>query len=794
MAGIVYPGFTADEPTLAGRAMVTAVDAAAQRSLLGFDFVPADDSAVVHLAGAETVTGQKTFNQPLRIATPAVVGGSLWLGVVENGVDKFGYRDIDNGDLYIAAKSPLSRSLRIIPSDSVSGDVAFRSNGSAYAFRNYLGNYATLQANTLDNPSAALTLGNATYGVAVPGVLTAGTGTFSGQVFAVKNASEQNVLTIDKSGRITSNGAGFDGGMTVTSSWAPSTSYATTYGYNGIQTSYGHYTIENSWSQVVLKGATGVSLGSNGIQTFIGGALVMSNNQPLQWTYGGNAYTAMFMDVNGDMQVPRTLQFQAEIMADRINNRAGHLVVGPEGSQHLFLRTNGANRLSIYSDGSSTFSGDVSAGRTTLTGPTWPVDWATTPVLKVKLGVGIYKAQTWVDSSDVEFAHVLSNGKFQGKAYELTGNVQVSSGMYLDSGGNQLRLAAWSGLRVEYINGTVVPLVLDHLGNLSVTGTLRPGYPASASSISSSDANILDLNAWHGIRVNFGNGAGTPFSINHLGAATFSGDVTLADGQRVRSASGSLRLGSYAEMVLADTLRISGSYQAIEFGGTGAYCNFKSNVPVDFRTMAGASGTMGIIAGASTFNGTISSPSIGNGTGERFGASSATAQYSVAIGNHCSLSGSEAAVAVGHYAGGSYRSVSLGYYAAAGWQGVAIGGGSSTQTLYGAGGVAVGNSTYAHEGSIALGSNAITTAANQFVVGNSATRWTMPATGQRNSEVGNGSGSWQTGYREEYNASGIRCGFYNATPIARQQINSGSATLAADLLVALNNLGLIQSL
>ena len=193
MAGIVYPGFTADEPTLAGRAMVTAVDAAAQRSLLGFDFIPADDSAVVHLADAETVTGQKTFNQPLRIETQVVVGGSLWLGVIENGIDKFGYRDIDNGDLYIAAKSPLSRALRIIPSDSDSGDVAFRSNGSAYAFRNYLGNYAIVQASTLDNPSAALILGNATYGVTVQGPLTAGSATFSGNTLVTHVADDTAV-------------------------------------------------------------------------------------------------------------------------------------------------------------------------------------------------------------------------------------------------------------------------------------------------------------------------------------------------------------------------------------------------------------------------------------------------------------------------------------------------------------------------------------------------------------------------------------------------------------------------
>jgi hypothetical protein len=34
-------------------------------------------------------------------------------------------------------------------------------------------------------------------------------------------------------------------------------------------------------------------------------------------------------------------------------------------------------------------------------------------------------------------------------------------------------------------------------------------------------------------------------------------------------------------------------------------------------------------------------------------------------------------------------------------------------------------------------------------------------------ESGNGSGTWQTGYRQDYNSGGIRCGFYNATPVAQ---------------------------
>src|SRR5690348_13277182 len=37
MGPIVYPGFAVDEPSAAGRALVTAVDVTAQRSLLGIE-------------------------------------------------------------------------------------------------------------------------------------------------------------------------------------------------------------------------------------------------------------------------------------------------------------------------------------------------------------------------------------------------------------------------------------------------------------------------------------------------------------------------------------------------------------------------------------------------------------------------------------------------------------------------------------------------------------------------------------------------------------------------------------
>ena len=90
----------------------------------------------------------------------------------------------------------------------------------------------------------------------------------------------------------------------------------------------------------------------------------------------------------------------------------------------------------------------------------------------------------------------------------------------------------------------------------------------------------------------------------------------------------------------------------------------------------------------------------------------------------------------------------------------------------------------------------------QFAVNSSITqgtsdaRWTIPATGKRTSELGNGAGVWQTGFREEYNAAGVRHGFFGATPIGRPSLAAAATdaattqTLANSLRSALINLGL----
>ena len=80
--------------------------------------------------------------------------------------------------------------------------------------------------------------------------------------------------------------------------------------------------------------------------------------------------------------------------------------------------------------------------------------------------------------------------------------------------------------------------------------------------------------------------------------------------------------------------------------------------------------------------------------------------------------------------------------------------------------------------------------------GTSDARWTIPATGKRTSELGNGSGTWQSGFREEYNVAGVRHGFFGATPVARQSIAAAATdaattqTLANSLRTAILNLGL----
>lgn len=71
-------------------------------------------------------------------------------------------------------------------------------------------------------------------------------------------------------------------------------------------------------------------------------------------------------------------------------------------------------------------------------------------------------------------------------------------------------------------------------------------------------------------------------------------------------------------------------------------------------------------------------------------------------------------------------------------------------------------------------------------------RSVMTAAGARKEEVGDGAGTWQTGDRIEYNSGGLRRGFFGATPIARPQITASGVT-ASDILTALNNLGLVES-
>ena len=80
----------------------------------------------------------------------------------------------------------------------------------------------------------------------------------------------------------------------------------------------------------------------------------------------------------------------------------------------------------------------------------------------------------------------------------------------------------------------------------------------------------------------------TLLDITQAGNATLSGDITLTDGQRFRSASNSIRLGNYPEIVVTDTFQIQGSQQRIIFGGSGAYARIESTVPFNFTTLNGA--------------------------------------------------------------------------------------------------------------------------------------------------------------------------------------------------------------
>ena len=155
-------------------------------------------------------------------------------------------------------------------------------------------------------------------------------------------------------------------------------------------------------------------------------------------------------------------------------------------------------------------------------------------------------------------------------------------------------------------------------------------------------------------------------------------------------------------------LVISGSgYGLGFFGGTDAVVPTNNNYDMVINTshnviigstsdngsrlqVAGGITCTGIsTAGNITASGTISSPSGSNGTGERFGSGTVVGQYSVAIGNGAG-NGNEAGVSIGYMAGMSYSCVGIGYYSNPGWRGVAIGAASSTTSIYGFGGVAIG--------------------------------------------------------------------------------------------------------
>lgn len=53
--------------------------------------------------------------------------------------------------------------------------------------------------------------------------------------------------------------------------------------------------------------------------------------------------------------------------------------------------------------------------------------------------------------------------------------------------------------------------------------------------------------------------------------------------------------------------------------------------------------------------------------------------------------------------------------------------------------------------------------------------------------------AWQAGYRQEASPAGVKSGFFGAVPITRPQITAAGAT-TADLLAALNSLGLLESI
>lgn len=319
-------------------------------------------------------------------------------------------------------------------------------------------------------------------------------------------------------------------------------------------------------------------------------------------------------------------------------------------------------------------------------------------------------------------------------------------------------------------------------GRLNVIGTADTAIPVAIQQGSGGASQLVTIRDSSGVE---------RIAMHSTGAATFSGNVQMGNGilfdstrrifgagQIVYQSNATANQHLFANEI--GTSLTSGAVVQIHAGGSGVGPGVNLlNLTNQLSTVVASISP----TGAATFSGSVASPIIAAGSGGALGSYPLTVNGNLMV-RYAGGTNLRAFIGrTGDWMANSNENFCFSAYTpeahffvdnvgSAGGQSLILG---NTQNT-------LGRPTVVRD-TLSQGFNSVTPSA----------RFRMLASGQRVSEVGDGSGTWQSGYREEYNASGLRHGFYGVTPVARQQITAATVT-AAELLTALNNLGLVQSI
>jgi hypothetical protein len=289
--------------------------------------------------------------------------------------------------------------------------------------------------------------------------------------------------------------------------------------------------------------------------------------------------------------------------------------------------------------------------------------------------------------------------------------------------------------------------LIDQYGNHTITGTVNivgssvfsgtitatsaaqntSGFIAKGSAIDQNWGGGIDFTADNGTVYGSIRSSSVSPGLIQTGTA-FTGDV-IVGGTTAQSlyinrnaGGGSATWGAYIQYGAATKAGIDANVGTgeVRIGGLAV-----SYYPVIYSN--GTAALTFSTAGVATFsgqivaNGGITSPNASYpNTSEQFGYGAVAGDLGVAIGRNATGWPNGAGVAIGYNSISDYASVSVGYGAVSGWMGVAVGFGSFTLDGYGVGGTAIGKSaTVLHDGSIALGNGATSTAVQQFQLGSS---------------------------------------------------------------------------